>query len=157
MRPHLWTLVLCALIGTLGLSSNAHAWHLKQKCPAPEQCATPQCATPQCTTPQCTTPLEAIPLCCMPKCATPKCEAPKCEMPKCETKCETKCAPKPCCEKKCEFVLIPQHKSCLNFPEHVKPPCIVPLCPAPPAPPPHICCALASSQSAAPTPQASGQ
>ena len=37
MRPHLWTLVLCALIGTLGLSSNAHAWHLKQKCPAPSR------------------------------------------------------------------------------------------------------------------------
>ena len=152
MRPHQCMMILFALIGTMGLSSNAHAWHLKQKCPALS--SAPLRSAPLRSVPlRSAAPLEAIPLCRMPQCATPKCEAPKCEMPKCETKCETKrteVRPKPCCEKKCEFVLIPQHKSCLNFPEHVKPPCIVPLCPAPPAPPPHICNRLASSLSAAP-------
>src|SRR4051812_41568559 len=94
MRPHLWTMILCALIGTIGLSNEACAWHKSSKCSTPEPCASPQCATPQAACP----PAEKCP------------------------------------KKECLFQLIPPHKSCLNFPEHVRPPCIVPLCPAPPPP-----------------------
>src|SRR3954466_733751 len=47
MRPHQWTLTLCALIGTIGLSNDAYAWHKSTKCGAAEPCASPQSATPQ--------------------------------------------------------------------------------------------------------------
>src|SRR4051794_4695366 len=117
MRPHLWTLILCALIGTIGLSNEAHAWHKKSQRAAPVPCASPQSPTPQ-----------------------PSC--PPAE----------KCPPK----KPCHFQLIPPHKSCLNFPEHVRPPCIVPPCPAPPPPclPPVLCLTMPSPAPAAPAAQA---
>jgi hypothetical protein len=122
MRPHLWTLFVCALIGTMGLSNRAHAWPKNTHHCGKEPCASPQCTTPQATCP----PAE-------------------------------KCAPKEKCpEKKCHFQLIPPHKSCLNFPEHVRPPCIVPPCPAPPPPclPPVLCLTMPSSGPSAPAPQA---
>ena len=37
MRPHLWTLFLCALIGTIGLSNEALAWPKHAQPCAPER------------------------------------------------------------------------------------------------------------------------
>jgi hypothetical protein len=75
------------------------------------------------------------------------------------------CAPEPCpppapCapKKTCHLPpLFPPHKSCLAFPEHVRPPCIVSLCPAPAPPCPpvvYLSSPQASSQWVAPAPQA---
>jgi hypothetical protein len=121
------------LIGMFAPLPVAHAAGglFVHKCSGPELCAS---ATPPETPP--------------PEKCELKCEL-KCE-PKCEPKCESKCP-----EKKCNFQLIPPHKSCLNFPEHVKPPCIVPPCPAPPPPPlPVLCFTMRPCQSAAPAGQA---
>src|SRR4051812_26568455 len=86
MRPHLWTLSLCALIG---LSSQAHAWPKNT-----HQCGKQPCASPQCTSPKASCPPAKK---CPPKEKSPK--------------------------KKSHSQLTPPHKSCLNFPEHVRPPC----------------------------------
>jgi hypothetical protein len=90
-----------------------------------------------------------------PACPPPKCEP--CASPQCPTPQEPCPPPAPCPPpKKCHFQLFPTHKSCLNFPEHVKPPCIVPPCPAPapPCPPVVYLSPAPSPQGVAPAPQA---
>jgi hypothetical protein len=119
------TLFLAGLLCALGLSIDARAWHMKKQCP-PQPCASPQTAP-----------------------ATAQEEAAPSEQKECSN--NQKCPPHKCCK----FQLIPDHKSCLNFPEKKVEPWIVPPCPAPPPPcPPLVCFHSASPQTVAPAGQA---